>query len=125
MSSPKEKGDVKGLFKFADWYDVVLMVLGTVGAVGDGCSTNFLLLSASSVMNSLGYGSQLKQNHGVFMPEVAKVPAPKPFTSDLKIFILTCHNVFGLFRLQYCLYFVYTGLAVLGLAFLGTNDFQN
>jgi len=66
-------GNVKGLFKFADWYDIVLMFLGTVGAVGDGCSTNVLLLSASSVMNSLGYGSQTQQNHGVFMPELAKV----------------------------------------------------
>jgi len=76
MASPKEeekKGSVKGLFRFADSYDIVLMVLGTVGAVGDGCSTNFLLLSASSVMNSLGYGSQTQQSHGVFMPEVSKV----------------------------------------------------
>lgn len=41
-------------------------------------------------MNSLGYGSQDQKNHGVFMPAVEK----------------------------YCLYFVYTGLAVLGVAFL-------
>ncbi|ONK69766.1 uncharacterized protein A4U43_C05F26490 [Asparagus officinalis] len=94
MSSSKveKEGSVKGLFRFADWYDILLMILGTVGAVGDGCSTNFLLLSASGVMNSLGHGLQVQhqQDNGVFMPEVAK----------------------------YCLYFVYTGLAVLGLAFL-------
>lgn len=75
MSSPtKEKnGNAKGLFRFADWYDVVLMVLGTVGAVGDGCATNFLLLSASNVMNSLGNGSHAHNSHAVFMPEVTKV----------------------------------------------------
>ncbi|XP_042418399.1 putative ABC transporter B family member 8 isoform X2 [Zingiber officinale] len=81
------------VFLFADWVDVVLMVMGTAGAVGDGCSVNCLLLFASGVMNSLGYGKAHSSgllDHADFMKDVEK----------------------------YCLYFVYLGLAVLLVAFL-------
>lgn len=55
------------IFRYADWVDVLLMVLGTVGAVGDGMSTNVLLLYASRIMNSLGFSGSS------FMAEVEKV----------------------------------------------------
>ncbi|XP_030529888.1 putative ABC transporter B family member 8 [Rhodamnia argentea] len=83
------KKSVAIIFRYADWVDVVLMVLGTFGAVGDGMSTNCLLVFASRLMNSLGFG-QTQQNNGHFMYEVA----------------------------QCSLSFVYLGLAVMLVAFL-------
>lgn len=46
------------------------MVLGMVGAIGDGMSTNVALVFASKIMNSLGYG---QHNHHTFKDEVQKV----------------------------------------------------
>ncbi|KAF2532982.1 hypothetical protein F2Q70_00032068, partial [Brassica cretica] len=51
------------------WIDIVLMVLGTVGAIGDGMSTNVALVFASKIMNSLGYG---QHNPHTFKDEVQK-----------------------------------------------------
>ncbi|KAK9101221.1 hypothetical protein Scep_024651 [Stephania cephalantha] len=80
------------IFRYADWVDVLLMVLGTLGAIGDGMSTNCLLVFASRLMNSLGYGasSQHHDNMSDFMDEVSKCS----------------------------LYFVYLGLAVMVAAFM-------
>lgn len=61
------------IFRYADWVDVVLMVLGSIGAIGDGMSTNCLLVFASRIMNSLGYG-QNKSQEVNFMEQVEKVP---------------------------------------------------
>ncbi|EXB59762.1 Putative ABC transporter B family member 8 [Morus notabilis] len=79
------------VLRYADWVDVVLMILGTIGALGDGMSTNILLVFASHIMNSLGYGqTQTQQNRGHFMDEVEKCS----------------------------LNFVYLGLAVMVMAFM-------
>lgn len=62
------------VLRYADWVDVLLMILGTIGALADGMSTNILLVFASHIMNSLGYGqTQTQQNRGHFMDEVEKV----------------------------------------------------
>lgn len=62
------------IFRYADRVDVLLMVLGTIGAIGDGMSTNILLLFASRIMNSLGYGNSRQSSGGnSFMAEVEKV----------------------------------------------------
>ncbi|XP_041007251.1 putative ABC transporter B family member 8 [Juglans microcarpa x Juglans regia] len=85
----KEKVSVAVLFRYADWVDILLMFSGTIGAIGDGMSTNCLLVFASRIMNSLGYG-KTQQNRGKFMDEV-----------------------------EMCsLYFVYLGLAVMVVAFM-------
>ncbi|XP_020084858.1 putative ABC transporter B family member 8 isoform X2 [Ananas comosus] len=84
------EGSLRGVFRFADRVDVLLMFLGTIGAVGDGCSTNCLLLFASNLMNSLGYGKAHQDEHLYFMHEIEK----------------------------YCLYFVYVGLVVMVVAFM-------
>ncbi|KAF6153910.1 hypothetical protein GIB67_023687 [Kingdonia uniflora] len=83
------KSSIAVIFRYIDWIDILLMSFGTVGAIGDGMSTNWLLVFASRLMNSLGYGST-KQNHGNFMGEVEKCS----------------------------LYFVYLGLAVIVMAFM-------
>ncbi|KAJ3695068.1 hypothetical protein LUZ60_000445 [Juncus effusus] len=64
----EQKERIHGLFKFADRTDIVLMILGTIGAIGDGCSTNCLLVFASDVMNYLGTAN----NHNNFMHEIEK-----------------------------------------------------
>ena len=71
-----ERRSIRGLFKFADRVDVLLMVLGTLGAIGDGCSTNLLLIFASDVMNSLGHGHAQQQSSAMsahFMHDIEKV----------------------------------------------------
>ncbi|KAF8407097.1 hypothetical protein HHK36_006222 [Tetracentron sinense] len=85
----KERKNVTVIFRYADWVDILLMLLGTVGAIGDGMSTNCILLFASRLMNSLGYG-EIQKNDRNFMDEVEKCS----------------------------LYFVYVGLAVMVLAFM-------
>uniref|UniRef100_A0A7N0VKW2 ABC transporter B family member 8 n=1 Tax=Kalanchoe fedtschenkoi TaxID=63787 RepID=A0A7N0VKW2_KALFE len=62
------------IMKYADWLDIVLMLLGSVGAIGDGMSTNVLLLFVSRLMNSLGYGQERQSRDGSssFMDEVEK-----------------------------------------------------
>ncbi|XP_010249502.1 PREDICTED: putative ABC transporter B family member 8 [Nelumbo nucifera] len=85
----KDRKSVAVIFRYADWVDVVLMLLGTVGAIGDGMSTNCLLVFASRLMNSLGFG-ETQENQGNFMGGVEKCS----------------------------LYFVYLGLAVMMVAFM-------
>lgn len=68
----KDKISAAIIFRYADWVDIMYMSLGTIGALGDGMSTNCLLVFASRLMNSLGYG-KTQQNHGNIMAEVEKV----------------------------------------------------
>ncbi|CAI0628621.1 unnamed protein product [Linum tenue] len=72
MERRKKKVSFGTILRYADWADVVLMVMGTVGAIGDGMSTNILLVFASRLMNSLGYG-QNQADRSSFMAEVEKV----------------------------------------------------
>lgn len=60
------------IFRYADWLDILLMLLGTFGAVGDGMSTNCLLVYVSRLFNSLGYGKS-SQNNTNFLDEIEKV----------------------------------------------------
>lgn len=85
----EERKSIANIFRYADWNDMLLMLLGTVGAIGDGMSTNCLLVFASRIMNSLGYG-QTRQDNYNFMVEVQKCS----------------------------LDFVYLGLAVMVMAFM-------
>ncbi|XP_071733563.1 putative ABC transporter B family member 8 [Rutidosis leptorrhynchoides] len=60
------------IFRYADWFDKVLIVLGTIGAIGDGMSTNVLLVYVSRLFNSLGYGKGVQTNPDNFMNEIDK-----------------------------------------------------
>ncbi|KAK7314407.1 hypothetical protein VNO77_32929 [Canavalia gladiata] len=85
----KERASIGIILRYADWVDLVLMLMGALGAIGDGMSTNVLLMFASRVMNSLG-SSSYQQSSNTYMPQVEK----------------------------FCLYFVYTGLASMVMAFM-------
>jgi ATP-binding cassette, subfamily B (MDR/TAP), member 1 len=137
MSSPASTGgnpptmSVRGMFRFADRVDVLLMVLGTLGAIGDGCSTNLLLIFASDVMNALGYGRAAQQGAGgagsvQFMHEVEKVRflhrtrAFHALSRGACVCVLTTFITFLFFPdAQSCMNFVYLAFAVLAVAFMG------
>ncbi|KAM7509591.1 hypothetical protein LguiA_020044 [Lonicera macranthoides] len=89
MNKEKNKSSIGIIFRYADWTDITLMIMGTLGAIGDGMSTNCLLVYVSHLFNSLGYG-KTQNNHANFMLEVEKCS----------------------------LYFVYLGLAVMVAAFM-------
>ncbi|XP_031249243.1 putative ABC transporter B family member 8 [Pistacia vera] len=88
MRRKESKNSIAIILRYANWTDILLMMLGTVGAIVDGMSTNCLLVFANRIMNSLGYGNT--QNRYSFMDEVGKCS----------------------------LYFVYLGLAVMVVAFM-------
>ncbi|XP_052199324.1 putative ABC transporter B family member 8 [Diospyros lotus] len=83
------RGKLAVIFRYADWADILLMLLGTLGAIGDGMSTNCLLLYVNRLFNILGYGKNQNSNEN-FMDEVEKCT----------------------------LYFVFLGLAVMVAAFM-------
>ncbi|XAR53383.1 hypothetical protein NMG60_11021921 [Bertholletia excelsa] len=85
----KGKKSIGIVFRCADWVDILLMVLGTLGAIGDGMSTNCLLLYVSHLFNVLGGGKNQK-NHVDFMDEIEKCS----------------------------LYFVYLGMGIMVVAFM-------
>ncbi|XP_073151034.1 putative ABC transporter B family member 8 [Henckelia pumila] len=88
----KRRSFLTMIFRFSDRVDVLLMLLGTFGAIGDGMSTNCLLVFVSRLFNSMGYGKSTNdQNNGSqFMEEIEKCS----------------------------LYFVYLGLVVMAVAFM-------
>lgn len=85
----ERKYNIGIILRYVEWSDIFLMFLGTIGAIGDGMSTNCLLVYVSHLFNTLGYGKNPEQNAN-FMDEIQKCS----------------------------LYFVYLGLAVMVAAFL-------
>jgi hypothetical protein len=79
-----QKRKLHGMFMFADPVDVILMILGTIGAIGDGCSTNCLLIFASEVMNFLG-NANATGNNAHFMKEIEKVSAKAFLKHELQV----------------------------------------
>ncbi|KAG5616497.1 hypothetical protein H5410_016321 [Solanum commersonii] len=67
----KNKNSIGIIFRYADGKDILLMFLGTIGAIGDGISTNCLLVYVSQLFNSLGYGKTQQNNHN-FMEQIEK-----------------------------------------------------
>lgn len=63
--STATRGCACGVFRFADRLDVLLMALGTLGAVADGCANNLLLVFLSDVVNSLGGAASSAPLHDV------------------------------------------------------------
>ncbi|XP_010318180.1 putative ABC transporter B family member 8 [Solanum lycopersicum] len=67
----KNKNSIGIIFRYADGKDILLMFLGTIGAIGDGISTNCLLVYVSQLFNSLGYGKTQQNDHN-FMEQIEK-----------------------------------------------------
>jgi len=60
------------VFMHADATDVALMVLGLVGAMGDGMSTPVMLLITSRIFNDLGSGPDVLQQFSSKINEVGR-----------------------------------------------------
>ena len=60
------------VFKHADGVDVALMVLGLLGAMGDGMSTPVMLLITSRIFNDLGSGPDVLQQFSSKINEVGR-----------------------------------------------------
>nr|DAD34729.1 TPA_asm: hypothetical protein HUJ06_005369 [Nelumbo nucifera] len=50
-------GSFRTIFMHADSIDTLLMILGVIGAIGDGLGTPVMLIITSKIMNTLGGGS--------------------------------------------------------------------
>ncbi|KAL3532526.1 hypothetical protein ACH5RR_006047 [Cinchona calisaya] len=70
-SARNGKNSLPLILRYADWQDILLMVVGTLGAIGDGVSTNCLLLYLSRVFNNFG-SRNTHQNNPNFMVEIEK-----------------------------------------------------
>ncbi|KAJ9551141.1 hypothetical protein OSB04_015186 [Centaurea solstitialis] len=68
----EKKKSITIIFRYANWTDKLLILLGTIGAIGDGMSTNVLLLFVSRLFNSLGYGRGVQTRPENFMKEIEK-----------------------------------------------------
>ena len=56
--SPKKRnGSFRSIFMHADHADVLLMILGFLGALGDGLSMPLVILVTSKLMNNIGGAS--------------------------------------------------------------------
>ena len=115
----KESKSIVVIFRYADWVDLVLMFLGTVGAIGDGMSTNCLLVFVSRLMNSLGYGNTQK-NHGNFMDEVEKVGIQHTFSLSLSRSV-ACFSFSTLLSLIFC-FFGFSSTVQFILCVLGSSS---
>ncbi|KAI3935831.1 hypothetical protein MKX01_033015 [Papaver californicum] len=68
-----DKKSILVAFRYSNRIDVLLMLLGSVGAIGDGMAINLFLVFASHLLNTVGLGKS-KDDQGHFMNEVEKVP---------------------------------------------------
>ncbi|CAN6230651.1 unnamed protein product [Urochloa humidicola] len=69
---PVQRRPFASVFMHADAADVALMVLGLVGAMGDGMSTPVMLLIASRIFNVTGSGPDRLQQFSSKMIENAR-----------------------------------------------------
>ncbi|CAO2820874.1 unnamed protein product [Amaranthus hypochondriacus] len=65
----KKKGSIWTIFMHADTVDLVLMILGFIGAVGDGLTLPLTLVVTSKLMNNIGGASNLN-DHNAFTSHI-------------------------------------------------------
>ncbi|KAK7365105.1 hypothetical protein VNO80_13919 [Phaseolus coccineus] len=54
MKNKKSTGSIRSIFMHADGLDMFLMILGMIGAIGDGIGTPLVLFITSKIMNNIG-----------------------------------------------------------------------
>lgn len=69
------------LFKYADAYDYLLMVLAFIGAVGDGSSFSIMLSVVGSLINTFGSSTNVSMDE--FNKKVIEASAYRNFPSPL------------------------------------------
>ncbi|KAL2898464.1 ABC transporter B family member 15 [Bienertia sinuspersici] len=73
VTSKNKKGSIWTIFMHADGVDVVLMILGFIGAVGDGFTLPLTLVVTSKLMNNIG-GTSNFNSADAFTTHVNQVP---------------------------------------------------
>ncbi|XP_021771128.1 LOW QUALITY PROTEIN: ABC transporter B family member 15-like [Chenopodium quinoa] len=58
----KKKGSIWSIFMHADGVDLILMLFGFIGAVGDGCTIPLTLFITSKLMNNIGGSSNFNSS---------------------------------------------------------------
>lgn len=53
----KNTGSIRSIFMHADGVDILLMIMGLIGTIGDGFSMPVMLFATSKLMNDIGYTS--------------------------------------------------------------------
>ncbi|KAI3925496.1 hypothetical protein MKX01_026408 [Papaver californicum] len=99
VENNKEKiktGSIRTIFMHADGVDICLMVLGFLGAVGDGFSTPVMLFLTSKIMNNLGSvgPSDVNDPNQVFLKNITK--------NSISLLYLAVANWFVCFLEGYC-----------------------
>lgn len=77
-----KNGSFRSIFMHADGVDMFLMVLGYIGAIGDGFSTPLVLFLTSKFMNNIGDVSNIPID--VFTHNINKVHLYFSFSPFLK-----------------------------------------
>uniref|UniRef100_A0A803MJH0 Uncharacterized protein n=2 Tax=Chenopodium quinoa TaxID=63459 RepID=A0A803MJH0_CHEQI len=61
-TAKKKKGSIWSIFMHADGVDLILMLFGFIGAVGDGCTIPLTLFITSKLMNNIGGSSNFNSS---------------------------------------------------------------
>ncbi|KAL8114655.1 hypothetical protein AgCh_021498 [Apium graveolens] len=90
----KKSGSIRSIFMHADTLDLLLMILGFLGAVGDGLSTPAMLFVTSKLMNNVG-------------GTISSLPSDHDFTNNinqnaLALCYLACAQWVASFLEGYC-----------------------
>lgn len=70
----KKSSSILSIFIFADSFDILLMIMGFLGAAGDGISIPLMTYITAKVMNSIGAENASIVNY--FTQVVNQVPLP-------------------------------------------------
>lgn len=118
-----KNGSFRSIFMHADGVDMFLMVLGYIGAIGDGFSTPLVLFLTSKFMNNIGGVSNVPID--VFTHNINKVHLYFSFSPFLKkkkiIFYRLCNKRliarFSYFCVTECSASVVLGFGIMGCLF--------
>lgn len=89
----KKLGSIRSIFMHADRADNLLMILGLIGAIGDGISVPVMLFITSKIMNNIG-GSSAQTNDDDFTHNINK--------NALALLYLACAQWVACFLEGYC-----------------------
>ena len=73
MKKNSRKGSISSMFMHADGVDLLLMIFGFIGSVGDGLLTPLVLFITSHLMNNIGTGSSAVSLTDSFSNSINKV----------------------------------------------------
>jgi len=82
-------GSIRSIFMHADGEDWFLMVLGTIGAIGEGFNAPLILYICSQMINNIGSSSTMDGD--TFIHNINKVP-PLSFCHLLFTLSLSPHS---------------------------------